>query len=37
VVLASEGAAAVEQAVDCIETWPTVGALTSLFRQYGKE
>ena len=37
VVLAPEGAAAAEQAVDRIETWPTVGALTSLFRQYGKE
>jgi 2-methylcitrate dehydratase PrpD len=37
VVLAPEGAAAVEQAVDRIETWPTVGASTSLFRQYGKE
>ncbi len=37
VVLTPEGAAAAEQAVDGIETWPTVGALTSLFRQYGKE
>ncbi|HEU0217389.1 MAG TPA: MmgE/PrpD family protein [Stellaceae bacterium] len=36
-VLALEGAAAVEQAVDRIETWPTIGALTSLFREYGKE
>ena len=37
VVLAPEGTVAAEQAVDRIETWPTVGTLTSVFRQYGKE
>jgi 2-methylcitrate dehydratase PrpD len=36
VTVTPEGAAAIEQAVDRIETWPTVGALTGLFRQYGR-
>jgi 2-methylcitrate dehydratase PrpD len=37
VVLTAEGAAAVEEAVDRIESWPNVGVLTGLFRRYGKE
>jgi 2-methylcitrate dehydratase PrpD len=37
VVMTPEGAAVAEQAVNRIESWPTVGALTSLFRQFGKE
>jgi len=37
VVLTSEGAAAVEQAVDRCDEWPNVEVLTSLCRQHGRE
>jgi 2-methylcitrate dehydratase PrpD len=36
VVLSAEGVAAVESAVDSIETWDDVGALTGLLRRHGR-
>jgi 2-methylcitrate dehydratase PrpD len=36
-VLAGEGAATIENAVDRVEAWENIGELTGLFRRYGRE